>query len=157
VSHIAPFQASGGKPGDTLSVRFLEEDGQDELHIAGWLADFIAGARKTLDLAMYDCHLGHRPAALLREALHDRIAAGVRVRVVYDSGLKPQSAHGVHMSGTDYAHPDTHYRVKELGLPDELTRGVIDARGLMHHKYVVRDRTSVWTGSLNITDDAMSP
>jgi phosphatidylserine/phosphatidylglycerophosphate/cardiolipin synthase-like enzyme len=156
LTQITPFRASGGEPGDTLTVRFLEEGGQDELQIAGWLAEFIDGARSTLDLAIYDCRLGREPADFLRDALRDRIDAGVRVRLVYDSGSKPQSGRGLDANGADPAPLDTDYRVKELGLADELTRGVTDFRGLMHHKYVVRDRESVWTGSLNITDDSMS-
>ena len=155
MSQIKPFRASGGEPGDTLAVRFLEEGGQDEMQVAGWLAEFIDGARETLDLAVYDCRLSREPAALLRDALGDRIAAGVRVRVVYDAGIKPQSPGGLDTTGADYAPLDTDYRVKELGLADELTRGVTDFRGLMHHKYLVRDREQVWTGSLNLTDDAM--
>jgi phosphatidylserine/phosphatidylglycerophosphate/cardiolipin synthase-like enzyme len=156
LSHSKPFRGSGGEPGDTLAVRFLEEGGQDELQVAGWLAEFIDGAQRTLDLAIYDCRLSREPADLLRDALRDRIAAGVRVRLVYDSGSKPQSGSGLDASGADPAPMDTDYRVKELGLADELTRGVTDVRGLMHHKYVIRDQESVWTGSLNITDDSMS-
>jgi phosphatidylserine/phosphatidylglycerophosphate/cardiolipin synthase-like enzyme len=153
---IRPFRASGGETGDTLAVRFLEEGGQDEMQVAGWLAEFIDGARETLDLAVYDCRLSRESAGLLRAALGDRIAAGVRVRVVHDAGVKPQSPGGLDATGADYAPLDTDDRVKELGLADELTRAVTDFRGLMHHKYVVRDRDSVWTGSLNLTDDSMS-
>lgn len=149
------FHASGGEPGDTLAVRFLEEGGQDEIQVTGWMAEFIDGARHTLDLAVYDCRLSARPAAILRDALHDRIAAGVRVRLVHDAGGKPQSPSGLDANGADYAPLDTTDRVRELGLPDGLTRGVTDFRGLMHHKYLVRDGQSVWTGSLNLTDDSM--
>jgi phosphatidylserine/phosphatidylglycerophosphate/cardiolipin synthase-like enzyme len=156
VSRTRPFRASGGEPGDSLAVRFLEEGGQDEMQVAGWLAEFIDGAQASLDLAIYDCRLSREPADLLRDALRDRIDAGVRVRLVYDSGSKPQSGRGLDANGADPAPRDTDYRVKELGLADELTRGVTDVRGLMHHKYVVRDREGVWTGSLNITDDSMS-
>jgi phosphatidylserine/phosphatidylglycerophosphate/cardiolipin synthase-like enzyme len=156
LSRVKPFHASGGKPGDTLAVRFLEEGGQDEMDVAGWLAEFVDGAHHSLDVAIYDCRLSARPAALLRDALADRIAAGVRVRLVYDAGEKPQSASGLDRTGADFAPPDTDYRVKELGLADELTRGVTDFRGLMHQKYLVRDRAQVWTGSLNLTDDSMS-
>jgi phosphatidylserine/phosphatidylglycerophosphate/cardiolipin synthase-like enzyme len=46
--------------------------------------------------------------------------------------------------------------------PDEInglevpTRGVRDENALMHHKFVVRDGATVWTGSTNWTDDAFS-
>jgi phosphatidylserine/phosphatidylglycerophosphate/cardiolipin synthase-like enzyme len=156
LSRSDAFHASGGESGDTLAVRFLEEGGQDEIQVAGWMAEFIDGARQTLDLAIYDCRLTARPAALLRDVLNDRIAAGVRVRLVYDAGGKPQSPSGLDANGADYAPLGTSDRVRELGLADELTRGVTDFRGLMHHKYLVRDGQSVWTGSLNLTDDSMS-
>jgi phosphatidylserine/phosphatidylglycerophosphate/cardiolipin synthase-like enzyme len=156
VSRTDAFRASGGEPGDTLAVRFLEEGGQDERQVAGWLAEFIDGAERSLDLALYDCRLSAGPAGLIRGALRDRIAAGVRVRLVYDAGGKPQTPSGHDRSGADYAPIDTDDRVRELGLADEVTRGVSDVRGLMHHKYVVRDAQSVCTGSLNWTDDSMS-
>ena len=40
-----------------------------------------------------------------------------------------------------------------LSVPFKSIAGVPD---LMHHKYVIRDRESVWTGSTNWTDDAWS-
>ena len=43
--------------------------------------------------------------------------------------------------------------VARLGLPTKPIPGIPD---LMHHKYVVRDLTSVWTGSTNWTDDSWS-
>lgn len=151
-----PFRASGGKAGDTLAVRFLEEDGQTALEVAGWLAEFIDGARHSLDLALYDVRLDRDSADLISDALQKRMAAGVRVRLVYDAGSKPQTPSNLDVSGADYAPLDTDYRVKELGLPDPATRGVSDIRGLMHHKYLIRDRSDVWTGSINITNDSMS-
>lgn len=156
MTDLQPFRASGGKPGDTLAVRFLEEDGQTAREIAGWLAEFINGARQTLDLAFYDVRLDGDDADVVQQALRDRIAAGVQVRLVYDSGGKPQTPSNLDVSGADYAEMDTHDRVRELGLPDDLCRGVSDIRGLMHHKYMVRDGIHIWTGSINITTDSMS-
>jgi phosphatidylserine/phosphatidylglycerophosphate/cardiolipin synthase-like enzyme len=43
--------------------------------------------------------------------------------------------------------------VSELGVPSEPILGVPD---LMHHKYVIRDRSTLWTGSSNWTDDSWS-
>jgi phosphatidylserine/phosphatidylglycerophosphate/cardiolipin synthase-like enzyme len=43
--------------------------------------------------------------------------------------------------------------VARLGLPIKPIAGVPD---LMHHKFVVRDHASVWTGSANWTDDSWS-
>jgi phosphatidylserine/phosphatidylglycerophosphate/cardiolipin synthase-like enzyme len=156
VSGITPIHQSGGEPGDSLVVRFLEEGGQDAMQVAGWLAEYLEGARSTLELAFYDCRLGKGPAALIRDALRGRLEAGVRVRLVYDTGGKPQSPKDMDQIGADYAPLDTDDRVKDLGLPDDLARGATGYRALMHHKYVVRDGEAVWTGSLNLTDDAMS-
>jgi phosphatidylserine/phosphatidylglycerophosphate/cardiolipin synthase-like enzyme len=39
---------------------------------------------------------------------------------------------------------------------DVPTKGIPGVPDLMHHKYVVRDRESVWTGSTNWTDDSWS-
>ena len=41
--------------------------------------------------------------------------------------------------------------IASFGLPSRAIAGVPD---LMHHKYVVRDNESVWTGSTNWTDDS---
>jgi phosphatidylserine/phosphatidylglycerophosphate/cardiolipin synthase-like enzyme len=43
--------------------------------------------------------------------------------------------------------------IDELDVP---TRGIPGVPDLMHHKYVVRDRTSVWSGSTNWTHDSWS-
>ena len=43
--------------------------------------------------------------------------------------------------------------ISSLGVPHRPIAGIPD---LMHHKYAVRDGTSVWTGSTNWTDDSWS-
>src|SRR5262249_23191378 len=43
--------------------------------------------------------------------------------------------------------------IASFGVPAEAIAGVPD---LMHHKFVVRDGETVWTGSLNWTDDSWS-
>ncbi len=142
-------------PGDTLAVRFLEEGGQRPLEVAGWLVDFIDRARRSLDLAFYDVRLTEPPALLLRRSLADRAAAGVRVRLAYDAGDKPQAPTVREDQGIEPAPRDTHERVAELGLSPNVVRAVRGPRELMHHKYVVRDGEAVWTGSMNMTDDSM--
>jgi phosphatidylserine/phosphatidylglycerophosphate/cardiolipin synthase-like enzyme len=145
-----------GAGGDTLDVRFLEEGSQRATEVAEWIASFIGEARETLDIAIYDCHLSREPAAILREALAERRDHGVRIRVVYDDGAKPETEAGVEDKGVEPAPRDTNERVKELDLPDEYLRAVRGERALMHQKYLVRDGKHVWTGSLNLTDDSMS-
>jgi phosphatidylserine/phosphatidylglycerophosphate/cardiolipin synthase-like enzyme len=43
--------------------------------------------------------------------------------------------------------------IKSLGVPERAIAGVPN---LMHHKFVVRDREAVWTGSTNWTDESWS-
>lgn len=143
-------------PGDTISLRLLAQDAFPATEVADWLARFIAQAQTSLHLAFYDCRLSPAPAGIIREALGARIAAGVDVRLIYDAGDKPQSMADVEERGTDLAPPDTHDRVAELGLPPDRIRAVHGIRTLMHHKYMIRDGATVWTGSTNLTDDSMS-
>jgi phosphatidylserine/phosphatidylglycerophosphate/cardiolipin synthase-like enzyme len=145
-----------GADGDTLDVRFLEEGSQRPADVAEWIASFIGQARETLDIAIYDCRLSREPAAILREALAERRQRGVKIRLVYDDGAKPETEAGVEDKGVEPAPRDTHEQVKELDLPDECLRAVRGERALMHQKYFVRDGAHVWTGSLNLTDDSMS-
>lgn len=141
---------------DSLAVRFLEEGGQESPEVAGWLATFLSEAEESLDLAFYDVHLSPEPARLLRRALEERTAAGVRVRLVYDAGDKPQGPSEVaNMGAEPVAQPD-HERVNELGLDSDKIRAISGTQALMHHKYIVRDGAAVWTGSLNLSDDSMS-
>ncbi len=119
------------------------------------MAEFLAGARCSLDLAFYDVRLSERPATLLRRVLSTQVAAGVRVRLAYDAGDKPGSAEDVERAGVEPAPRDTHERVAELGVSPRVVRAVRGPRELMHHKYIVRDGTAVWTGSLNLSDDGM--
>lgn len=141
--------------GDTLSAHFLAEGDHPAAEVAGWMAAFIAGARESLEIALYDCRLDDATVASIAGALRDRLRAGVRVRLVYDAGeRKPQGPEGIEAVGGDPAEERTHERVAELGLPDEAIRAC-HGQGLMHHKYIVRDGEYVWTGSMNWSHDSM--
>lgn len=147
---------SGAQP-NTLAAAFLQEGGQTAETVAGWIAEFISAARSTLDIALYDCRLDDGPAQIVRDALAARLNAGVRIRLVYDaSRAKPQNHDDFNRGGADLAPNDTDERVAELGLADELTRGVHGYPGLMHHKFMIRDGRAVWTGSMNWSGDAMT-
>ena len=103
-------------------------------------------------------------AAVYARDLEDRrdLAQEIRVQLWrsfgrYDaSRAKPQTPREFEGGGADFAPNDTNERVAELGLPETLTRGVHGYPGLMHHKFMVRDRQAVWTGSLNWSNDAMT-
>lgn len=139
----------------SIGIRFLEQDRQQPEEVAGWLADFVDRTRRTLDIALYDCRLTDGPAAILRDSLRKRLAAGVQIRLIYDAGDKPQGAAGVDECGVEPVPHGTHERVAELGLPANGTRAIHGFHALMHHKYLIRDGESVWTGSLNLSDDSM--
>ena len=115
-------------PNQLFSVYFTApanddfRDGPDRL-----LADSLDEARYQIDAALYDLNLW-----TIRNALIRAYQRGVIVRIVVedDSRDRPE--------------------IQELisaGIP------VISdqAEGLMHNKFIVIDRTEVWTGSMNMT------
>ena len=137
-------------PHSDIGVAFLAQGEQRAEDVAGRVADFIGGARRSLDLAFYDLRLSDPLKAVVAGALRDRAAAGVAVRIAYDAD-KPEQP--VLTRGMDPAPGGTGAFVQSLGVPWQRIGGP----KLMHHKYIVRDagtpETSVWTGSANFTDD----
>jgi len=129
-----------------IHIHTLTDGGQTPKMIAEKLAGFIASAGQSLDIAIYDLHLGREPAGLVIEAIRGASARGVAVRVAYNVD------HDRPIAVPPPARTDTGL-IAELGVPSEAIPGVPD---LMHNKYVVRDRAAVWTGSSNWTDDAWS-
>jgi phosphatidylserine/phosphatidylglycerophosphate/cardiolipin synthase-like enzyme len=141
-----------------ITVTFLEQGGQQPAEVAALLAAFFRDARSSLHLAIYDFRLSDALAAPVIEALTDRLAAGVDVRIAYDAG-KPFVP--FHQASADPAPPGTASFIRRLGsgiLAKPITGGDPQLPKLMHHKYVVRDGKSplgaVWTGSANFTDDS---
>jgi phosphatidylserine/phosphatidylglycerophosphate/cardiolipin synthase-like enzyme len=129
-----------------IQVRTLTDGGQAPTTIAKELAGFLAEAGQSLDIAIYDLRLGREAAGPVVEAIHSASARGVAVRVAYNVD------HGRPIAVPPPPRTDTGL-VAELGVPSEAIPGVPD---LMHQKYVVRDRATVWTGSSNWTDDSWS-
>jgi phosphatidylserine/phosphatidylglycerophosphate/cardiolipin synthase-like enzyme len=134
---------------DSLSVFFLAEGEQTAESVMARLTEFIAGAKESLDFAIYDMRFSDGLKTRLTTALRERAVSGVRIRICYD-GDKP--LHPNLAMGQDPATPGTSAAVESLGYPSRRVAGM----KLMHHKFIVRDRTSVWTGSLNMTDDAFT-
>ena len=131
---------------ESIAIRTLTDGGQRREEIAAWLAEFIAAARETLELAHYDFHLAPETAAIVGGAIRAAAARGVAVRFVYNVD------HRNPIPVPPPPEPDAAL-IASLGVPARAIAGVPD---LMHHKYVVRDRASVWTGSMNWTDDSFS-
>jgi phosphatidylserine/phosphatidylglycerophosphate/cardiolipin synthase-like enzyme len=127
-----------------MEVHELTDGGQTAEEVAGWVVDFLRPARRSLELALYDLRLPGAPGDAVAGALRDAAGRHVEVRLLYniDSARPPA------------IHPPPSTR------PELLAALPIDARpvpgdpDLMHHKYVVRDRQAVWTGSANWTTDS---
>jgi phosphatidylserine/phosphatidylglycerophosphate/cardiolipin synthase-like enzyme len=133
--------------GDQLSVFFLAEGEQSATEVMTLLTNFLGEAQRSLDLAVYDMRLEDALRLQLLRTLQERAAAGVQIRICYD-GDKPESPNVA--AGQDPAPPGTGAFVQGLGFPWRRIGGM----KLMHNKFVVRDAAAVWTGSLNLTNDA---
>jgi len=127
-----------------IELHTLTDGGQSALDVAHKLADFIASTARTLELALYDVRLHDDTAEIVREALvgaHDR---GVDVRLVYNLDRPDR----VPVPPPPKTEPEL---VESLPFATVAIQGWPD---LMHHKFVIRDRAAVWTGSTNWTDDS---
>jgi len=136
---------------DDLAVFFLAQGEQHPTEVATRLADFIGGARQSLDMAIYDFRLSDPLKTIVAGALRERAGAGVAIRIVYDAD-KPEAPDAD--TGMDPAPAGTGRFVQSLGYPWRRIGGM----KLMHDKYLVRDAGTpgarVWTGSTNLTDDS---
>jgi phosphatidylserine/phosphatidylglycerophosphate/cardiolipin synthase-like enzyme len=108
------------------------------------LAEFVAAAQHTLDIAVYDLNLPDDLVAIVGGALRDANTRGVALRLAYNVD-HPRIIPVPPPSRTDLD------LMESLPFPTEAIPGIPD---LMHHKYIVRDAASVWTGSTNWTGDS---
>jgi phosphatidylserine/phosphatidylglycerophosphate/cardiolipin synthase-like enzyme len=127
-----------------ITIRTLTDGGQPASSVAGAIAEFVDGAGQTLDLAQYDFDLRPESAAVVGGAIRRAAARGVQVRLAYNVD---------HARPVPVPPPCSPDEALIASLPVEALpiAGVPD---LMHHKYMIRDGASVWTGSTNWTDDA---
>ena len=158
--------------GGDISVAFLQQNGDDPFtatpertaQIAGvakLIADFIAGARKSLDIAIYDFRLGDDAAATVSAALRKCASNNVAIRIIYDATTEPQ-ANGspelppAHLEA-DRKAPGTETFVNSFADIAQI-KPVTGYRVLMHSKYLIRDADSddaaVSLGSANYTNDS---
>src|SRR5437763_3502799 len=133
----------------SLSVFFLAQGEQTADAVMTRLTAFIRAATQTLDLAVYDMRFSEPLRAQLVAALRERAQAGVRIRFCYDGDKPPEPNIA---AGQDPAPAGTSAFVQSLDYPWRRIAGM----KLMHSKFIVRDRESVWTGSTNLTDDAFT-
>ena len=131
---------------NSIRIRTLTDGGQQPPEIARLVAEFLGGAQHSLDLAQYDFNLGPETREVVAGAIRDAAARGVAVRILYNVD------HPNPIPVPPPPEPDVAL-ISALGVPSKAIAGVPD---LMHHKFVVRDGESVWTGSMNWTDDSWS-
>jgi phosphatidylserine/phosphatidylglycerophosphate/cardiolipin synthase-like enzyme len=134
---------------DNVSVFFLAQGEQSADVVMSRLTGFVSAAKQSLDFAVYDMRFSDALKAALSSALRERAEAGVQIRFCYD-GDKPPRPNVA--AGQDPAPAGTGAFVQSLGYPWRRIAGM----KLMHSKFVLRDRQSVWTGSTNMTDDAFT-
>jgi phosphatidylserine/phosphatidylglycerophosphate/cardiolipin synthase-like enzyme len=113
--------------------------------IAHALADWISQAQHSLEIAIYDIRLPDPIGSIVREAMTGAAARGVNVRLVYNLD---EDGHPVPVPPPPDTEPTL---VESLPFP---TAGIPGIPDLMHHKYVVRDKAAVWSGSTNWTVDS---
>jgi phosphatidylserine/phosphatidylglycerophosphate/cardiolipin synthase-like enzyme len=130
----------------SIRIRTLTDGGQQPLEIAQLVAEFLGGAKRSLDVAQYDFNLGPETKEVVGGALREAAARGVAVRILYNVD------HPNPIPVPPPPEPDVAL-ISSLGVPAKAIAGVPD---LMHHKFVVRDGASVWSGSTNWTDDSWS-
>jgi phosphatidylserine/phosphatidylglycerophosphate/cardiolipin synthase-like enzyme len=118
--------------------------GGDPLEMARRIAAFLGEARESLDLALYDVRLPGEPGDVVAGALRAASERGVRVRIAYNMD---------HPERLTFP-PPPQTRPELLEAMPFPTCGIPGIPDLMHHKYVVRDAASVWTGSMNWTTDS---
>jgi phosphatidylserine/phosphatidylglycerophosphate/cardiolipin synthase-like enzyme len=129
-----------------IELTTLTDGGQSSSAVAREVADFVNGAKTTLDLALYDVRVETGSASLVLAALLAAHQRGVGVRLLYNVDHPGP----IPVPPPPETVPDA---LEALPLP---TLGVPGVPDLMHHKYAIRDGEVVWTGSTNWTDDSWS-
>jgi len=128
-------------------VRTLVQGGQRADDVAGDLVAWLGEARKSLALALYDLRLPGPVGDQVGDALRAARDRGVQVRIAFNDDT-PEPEPRPFEPPPPRTEPTL---LEQLGVPLAAIPGW---RDLMHHKYVVRDRDAVWSGSTNWTDDS---
>jgi phosphatidylserine/phosphatidylglycerophosphate/cardiolipin synthase-like enzyme len=132
--------------------------------VAEHMSSFIAGARSSLDFAIYDFRLDGAAGERIVAELRKRAEAGVIIRIAHD----PTTSPGAPVPGGDATVVTEGGVGKPPGADDFLARlsdvarikPVTGFKALMHNKYIIRDglapEAALLTGSTNFTNDAWS-
>ena len=127
-----------------IELRFYRDGGQTAVDVANQVAEFFEAAQQSLELALYDIRLHDEAAEIFKRALLGAQDRGVAVRLVYN----------VDHPGPIPVPPPPKTAPELLEALPIPTRAIAGVPDLMHHKYVVRDRETVWTGSMNWSQDS---
>jgi phosphatidylserine/phosphatidylglycerophosphate/cardiolipin synthase-like enzyme len=129
-----------------IELTTLTDGGQRPADVARGIAAFLAQAERTLDIALYDVRFATDAGALVLASLLAAAQRGVTVRLAYN----------VAHPGPIAVPPPPETAPEEIAALPVESRAIAGVPDLMHHKIVVRDRETVWTGSTNWTDDSWS-
>src|SRR5688500_7133299 len=129
-----------------IELRFYRDGGQTAVEVANQVAEFFDAAHKSLEFALYDILWHDEAAESFKRARLGAQDRGVAVRLVYN----------VDHPGPIPVPPPPKTAPELLEALPIPTRAIAGVPDLMHHKYVIRDRETVWTGSMNWTQDSWS-
>jgi phosphatidylserine/phosphatidylglycerophosphate/cardiolipin synthase-like enzyme len=127
-----------------IELRTFTDGGQRAEDVARDVVAFLGAAERTLDLAIYSIRLTGETGSFVRDALVDAHGRGVRVRFLYNV----DHPNPIPVPPPPETQPDL---LERLPFATQAVSGIPD---LMHHKVVVRDGETLWTGSLNWTNDS---
>ncbi len=127
-----------------IACRTLTDGGQSVTEIAGEIAAFVDATTTSLDHALYDFDLDPEIEQVVAGAISRAHARGVAVRLAYNVDFP---------NPIPVPPPPSCVPEDVAALPVQ-SRAILGIPDLMHHKFAVRDRQTVLTGSTNWTSDS---
>ena len=127
-----------------LNFFFQSDRAKIDGKVVSQLVQFIQGAKHSLDVAIYDIRKDEVLNAL------KGMSSKVKLHILYDNGKPAGKSKSVDPKPSKNAQA-----IKAHGL-DKFAQPVKEKSShLMHDKFIVRDGSSVWTGSGNFTNGGL--